>query len=89
MNDLHIAVYTTSEAAYWVVSALLFLVGLLVLTWLVAEDRGRRAGRAEAADEQARRDDADVDEVVDEFGPLKTALDADAEAESGRLRRIK
>lgn len=86
LSEIHVAVFTTGEAAYWVVTGVLVVVGLVVLAWLLGKSSGRAEGRAEAAAEQRARDAADVDKAVTEFGPLRTAL----RPEQGRsLWRIK
>lgn len=92
MDDIHIVVYTTADLV--VVAALAVMVVALaaVLAWAAGNDAGRRTGHAEGREAGARaerirreaRDRRELQDVVDEFGPLRLAVE-----DRTALRRIK
>lgn len=71
MDDLHVAVFSTGDLMYWTALTVITFGAAVLAAYLAGHNAGARAHRAET-EARAR---ADIDDTVDEYGPVRVPLD--------------
>lgn len=84
MDDFHVVVVTTGDVVFWGLLALLTVVFVALVAGVAGYNAGIRAEHRARAEQY----DADVDEAVAEFGPLRAGL-ISRPGDRASLRRIK